>query len=202
MVSEHGYQKQSWIIPDYSHDFATGPAVKTQLILLFPWLFIIIPVIIPNYSFESQLFLWCSNWSRRQAGPATVPGPPRRPRPTGITVPQQCRQPLIPLGRHGDLPELGQETPGCYCIAAATACEGCYVVFAAPSTALSPLLACEAGTAPAEAATATGKSICHVALHTQRLTELHTKMTLCQLRYTVFDSQIFLQHNSVIQDKL
>ena len=46
MVSKHRNQRQCQIIPDYSHDFAYGPAVETQL----SWLCLIIP----NYSYYAH----------------------------------------------------------------------------------------------------------------------------------------------------
>ena len=44
MVPKHGNEEQSQIIPDYSHDFASGPAGDS--------IKLIIPLIIPNYSFD------------------------------------------------------------------------------------------------------------------------------------------------------
>ena len=57
IVSKHGNEEQRQFISDYSHQFAYGQAVETQLSWLILWLFLIIPLIILNYS---QLFLLCS----------------------------------------------------------------------------------------------------------------------------------------------
>ena len=61
MVSKHWNQKQYRIIPDFFHDFASGPAVETQLSSFFRWLFLFIPLIILYYSL---LFLLCSAFSQ------------------------------------------------------------------------------------------------------------------------------------------
>ena len=50
MVSKHENEEQCQIIPDYSHDFAIGPAVETQL----SWLFLSLFLIIPNYSYYAH----------------------------------------------------------------------------------------------------------------------------------------------------
>ena len=46
MVSKHDNEEQYKFIPDYSQDFASGPAVETQLSWLFLWLFPIIPIML------------------------------------------------------------------------------------------------------------------------------------------------------------
>ena len=121
MVSKHGNQEQYQIIPNYSHDFASGPAVETKLNKLFLWLFLIIPLTIAIYSFRFQLFLWlgCSNRNRRKAGTATAPAPPLRARPSDTTAPPRRRQPLIPLLRRRGLPERLKPPDHC-CSAAAS----------------------------------------------------------------------------------
>ena len=114
MVSKHRNEEYCPIIPESR---------------LFPWfrlwpccgdsIKLIIPMIIPNYSFQFQLFLWlgCSNRSRRKAGPATVPAPPLRGRAADTTAPLRRRQPLIPLLCHSCL----RDTIGRYHTAAASA---------------------------------------------------------------------------------
>ena len=48
MLSKDGNEEQCQIIPDYFHDFASGPVVETQLSWLFHWLFLIFALIIPK----------------------------------------------------------------------------------------------------------------------------------------------------------
>ena len=55
MVSKHENEELCQIIPDYTHDFASCPTVEAQLSGLILWLFLIIPLIIPNYSFNYVL---------------------------------------------------------------------------------------------------------------------------------------------------
>ena len=85
MVSNHGNEEQCQFIPDYTHKFASGPAVETEFKLIIPWIIPLITFwtvsmvsrhgnqgqckIIPNYSHDfasgpavetelSWLFLW------------------------------------------------------------------------------------------------------------------------------------------------
>ena len=114
MVSKHGNQEQCQ--SNHSRLFTwfrlwpvCGNSIKLINQLIIP---LIIRLIIPNYSYQFQLFLWlrCSNRSKRKTGPATVPAPPLRALPTDTTVRPRSRQSLIQTARQRP-PWLDPETP-------------------------------------------------------------------------------------------